>query len=250
MHDQHQEITEFIYLTCIHACSVIHSHPTFCDPPDCSPPSFSVHGIFSARILEWLPFPPPGDLPDLGLEPVFPALVGGFFTLSTLGWHIWPTKRQRTVYVFSLLLLLLFSCSACWILCDPMDCSTAGFPILHYLLLKFVSIESLMPINHLTLLPSIFPNIRVFSNESALRIRWPKFWCFSISPFNKYSGLISFRIDWFDLLAVQRTLKSLLRHHSLKASILRHSAFFMVQVSHPYMTTEKNHSFDYTDLCQ
>ena len=93
----------------------------------------------------------------------------------------------------------------------------------------------------LLLPPSIFPSIRVFSNESALCSRWPKYWSFSfnISPFNEYSGLISFRMDWLDLLAVQRTLKSLLQHHSSKASILWRSAFFMVQFSHPYMTTEK-----------
>ena len=104
-----------------------------------------------------------------------------------------------------------------------------------------------MPSNHLILcrplllLPSIFPSIRVFSNESALRIRWPKYWSssFNISPSNKHSRLISFRMDWLDLLAVQRTLKSLLQHHSLKASILQHSAFFMVQLSHPYVTTGK-----------
>ena len=102
-----------------------------------------------------------------------------------------------------------------------------------------------MPSNHLILchplllLPSIFPSIRVFSNESALCIRWPKYWSFRISPSNEYSGLISFMIDWFDLLAVQETLKSLLQHHSSKASILLHSAFFMVQLSHPYMTTGK-----------
>ena len=104
-----------------------------------------------------------------------------------------------------------------------------------------------MPSNHLILcrplllLPSISPSIRVFSNESALCIRWPKYWSFSfsISPFNKYSGLISFRMDWFDLLAVQGTLKSLLQHHSSKASILQCSAFFIVQLSHPYMTTGK-----------
>ena len=110
-----------------------------------------------------------------------------------------------------------------------------------------MSIELLMPSNHLIvccpllLLPSIFPSSRVFSNESALHIRWPKYWSFSftISPSNEYSGLISFRIDWFDLLAVQRTLKSLLQHHSLKASILWCSAFFIVQLLHPYMTTGK-----------
>ena len=129
---------------------------------------------------------------------------------------------------------------SCPTLCDPMDCSTPG-PLsitncqsLH----KLMSIESVMPFNHLILccplllLPSIFPSIRVFSNESALCIRWPKYWRFSISPSNEYSGLISFRIDWFDLLAVQETLKSLLQHHSAKASILWCSAFFMVQLSH------------------
>ena len=114
-------------------------------------------------------------------------------------------------------------------------------------LLKLISIESVMPSNHLILChplllpPSIFPTIRVFSSESVLRIRWPKYWSFSfsISPSNKYSGLISFRMDWLDLLAVQGTLKSLLQHHSSKASILWHSAFFMVQLSHSYMTTGK-----------
>ena len=108
-----------------------------------------------------------------------------------------------------------------------------------------MSIESVMPSNHLILcsprllLPSIFPSIRVFSNESFHRIRWPKYWNFSISPSNEYSGLISFRINGFDLLAVQETLKSLLQHHSSKASILRHSVFFIVQLSHSHMTTGK-----------
>ena len=112
-------------------------------------------------------------------------------------------------------------------------------------LLKLMSIESVMPSNHLILcsprllLPSIFPSIRVFSNESFHRIRWPKYWNFSISPSNEYSGLISFRINGFDLLAVQETLKSLLQHHSSKASILRHSVFFIVQLSHSHMTTGK-----------
>ena len=109
-----------------------------------------------------------------------------------------------------------------------------------------MSIESVMPSNHLILccplllLPSIFPSIRDFSNELALPIRCLKYWSFSISPSNEYSGLISFRVDRFDHLAVQRTLKSLLQHHSSKASILWHSAFFTVQLSHPYMTTGKN----------
>ena len=122
---------------------------------------------------------------------------------------------------------------SCPTLRDPMNCSTPGLPVQ-------------MSSNHLILfcpllLPSIFPSIRVFSNESVLHIRWPKYWSFSfsISPSNEYSGLISFWIDWLDLLAVQGTLKSLLQHHSSKASILWHSAFFTVQLSHPYMTTGK-----------
>ena len=113
-----------------------------------------------------------------------------------------------------------------------------------------MSIKSVMPSNHLILCrpilpPPIFPSIRVFSNESVLRIRWPKYWSFSfsISPSNEYSGLISFRMDWLDLLAVHGTLKSLLQHHSSKASILQHSAFFIVQLSHPYMTTGKTIAF-------
>ena len=143
----------------------------------------------------------------------------------------------------------------CLTLCDPMDCSTPGFPVLHHLpeltqthvhrvsdtiansrgLLKPTSIESVMLSNHLILcrpllLPSILPQIRVFSNESILHIKWPKYWSFSfsISPSNEYPGLISFRMDWLDLLVVQGSLKSLLQHHSSKASILWHSAFFTV----------------------
>ena len=117
-------------------------------------------------------------------------------------------------------------------------------------LLKLMSVESVMLSNHLILchpllLPSVFPNIRDFSNESALRIWWPKYWsfCFNISPSNEHPGLISFRMEWLDLLAVQGTLKSLLQHHSSKASILWRSAFFIVQFSHPYIHC-KNHSLD------
>ena len=152
-----------------------------------------------------------------------------------------------------------------------MDCSTPDFPILHYLpeivhsnsprvcSLELMSIESVMSFNHLILchpmllLPSIFPSIRVFSSESALSITWPKYWSFSfsVSPSNGHSGLISFRIDCFDLLAVQGILKSLLQHHCSKASILQNLAFFMVQLSHQYMTDYwKNHSFDCMDLCR
>ena len=138
---------------------------------------------------------------------------------------------------------------SCPTLCDPMKHSTPGLPDHHQVwsLLRLMSIESVMLSNHLILwrplllLPPIFPSIRVFSNESVLCIRWPKYWrfSFSISPSNEHSELISFRMDWLDLLAVQGTLKTLLQHHSSKASFLQHSAFFIVQLSHPYMTTGK-----------
>ena len=139
---------------------------------------------------------------------------------------------------------------SCLTLCDLMDCSMPGLPV-HtnsWSLLKLMSVVSVMPSNrlilcHLLLLPSsIFPSIRVFSSESVLCIKWPKYgsFSFSISPSNEYSGLISFRMDWLDLLAVQGTLKSLLQHHTSKALILRCSALFIVQLSHPYMTTGKS----------
>ena len=179
--------------------------------------------------------------------------------LSTMFWLTWSTKISRMQETNKLNLkgphLLLFSHLAVSpTLCDPMDCSTPAslsFTISRSLL-KLMSIESVMPSNHLILchplllLPSIFPSVRVFSNESVLPIRWPKYWSFSfsISSSNEYSGLISFRIDWFDLLAVQGTLKSLLQHHSSKASILWHSVFFMVQLSQPYRITGKTIALD------
>jgi len=138
---------------------------------------------------------------------------------------------------------------SCLTLCDPVDCSTPGFPVHHqlpelahtYVHQAGDTIQPSHPLSSLLLPPSIFPSIRVFSNKSGLHIRCPKYWSFSfsISPFNEYSGLISFRMDWLDLLAVQGTLKSLLQHHSSKASILWPSAFFIVQLSHPYTTTGK-----------
>ena len=152
--------------------------------------------------------------------------------------------------------LCIYCCSVtqlCMTLCNPMNCSMPGFPVLHYLpestqthscSLSQWCHPTISSCHPLLLLPSIFPSIRVY-NESALPIRWPlhqvKYWSFSfsISPSNEYSGLISFRIDCFDLLAVQQTLKSLLQHHTSKASVLQHSAFLTVQLSHPYMTTGK-----------
>ena len=127
-----------------------------------------------------------------------------------------------------------------------MNCSTPGLPVHHQLLKSSMSIELMMPSNclifyHLLLQPSIFPRIKIFSNESALLIKWSKYcsFNFSISPSNEQPGLISFRMDWLDLLAVQGTLKSLHQHHGSKASVLQHSTFFIVQLSHPYMTTGK-----------
>ena len=144
-------------------------------------------------------------------------------------------------------LSLSLSFKSCTVLCN-LNCSTPAFLVHHYLP-EFVQthFHSVMPSNYLILchsflfLPSIFPSIRVFSNESVLGISWPKKWSFSfsISPSNEYSGLISFRMDWLDLLVVEGTLKSLLQHHSSKASILQCSAFFIGQLSHPYMTTGK-----------
>ena len=155
-------------------------------------------------------------------------------------------RGPNSLFIFSSVSSVAQSCPT---LRDLMNHSMPGLPVHHQLLefTQLMSIEWVMPSNHLILcrplllLPSIFPSIRGFSNESALRIRWPKCWSFSfnISRSNEHSGLISFRMDWLDLLAVQGTLKHLLQHHSSKASILQRSAFFIIQLSHPYMTTGK-----------
>ena len=159
---------------------------------------------------------------------------------------IYTLKMVNLCYVYFQFSSVTQSCPT---LCDPMSHTMPGLPSItkSLNLPKLVSIESVMPSNRLILcrplllLPSIFPSIRVFSNVSALCIRWPKYWTFSfnISPSNEYTGLISFRMDWLGLLAVQGTVKRLLQHHRSKASILRRSAFFTVQLSHPYMTTGK-----------
>ena len=170
---------------------------------------------------------------------------------------LWKFLEMEIPEHLTCLLRNLYVCSVqfssvtqlCPTLCNTKDCSTPGFPVHHQLpgLLKLMSIESVMPFNHLNLccpllLPLlIFPSNRLFSNESVLHIRWPDYWSFSfsISPSNEYSGMISFRMDWLDLPAIQGTLRSLLQHHSSKASILWCSAFFIVQLSHPYMTVGK-----------
>ena len=159
----------------------------------------------------------------------------------------WVYSRGNQLYIVGIQFSLV--AQSCPTLCDPWTAAhQASLSITNsWSLPKPMSIELVIPSNHLILchplllLPSIFPSIRVFSNESALRIRWPKYWSFSfnISPSNEHLGLISFTMDWLDLLAVQGTLKSLLQHHSSKASILQRSAFFIVQLSYPYMTTGK-----------
>ena len=168
---------------------------------------------------------------------------------SQKGWGTYCRKYLNSFTYNSSLVQFSSVAQSCLTLCDPRNCSMPELPIHHQLLESTQThvqwngdaIQLSHPLSSPLLLPSIFPSIRVFSNESALCIRWPKYWSFSfnISPSNGHPGLISFRMDWLDLLAVQGTLKSLLQHHSSKASILWCSAFFIVQLSHPYMATGK-----------
>ena len=192
-----------------------------------------------------LPFPSPGDLPNQGMEPRSPALQANALPSE-------PPGICGIQFIFNIQqLLLLFSSVAqsCATLCNPKNHSTPGLTV-HCQLLEHTqthahrvrdAIQPSHPLLPLLLLPPISPSIRVFSNESALRMRWPKYWSFSfsISPSNEYPRLISFKMDLLDLLAVQGILKSLLQHHSSKASIFRRSGFLIVQLSHPHMTTGK-----------
>ena len=215
---------------------------TVCDPSGTVSCHVSLSIEFS-RQESWsgLPCSPPGDLHDPGIEPTFlasPAPAGRFFTAAPPGK---PEDAYQFSSVQSLSCVRLFATpwTAAWQ--ASLSITNSQSPP------KPMSIESVMPSSHLILchpflfLLSIFPSIRIFSNESALHMRWPKYWSlsFSISPSNEHPGLISFRMDWLDLLAVQGTLKSLLQHHSSKASIFQRPAFFIVQFSHPYMTTGK-----------
>ena len=235
---------------------------TLCDPSDCIPAGSSVHGLSQARILEWycsgLSFLSPGDLPEPGIEFGSPALQadsllserGGQSTIhaevieqsqkrrpsTQPSDHLAWAKEKNNNYLRSSIQLL----SRVWLFVTPWTAAgRASLSITNsQSLLKLMSITSVMPSNHLILccplllLPSILPSIMVFSNESVLHLRWPKYWSFSFSPSNEYSGLTSFRMNCFDLLAVQGALKSLLQHHSSKASILQCSTFFIVQLSH------------------
>ena len=225
---------------------------TLCDPMDHIPPGFLSMGFSKQEHWSGLPCPPPGDLPDSGIEPkslMSPASACGFFT-SSVTWEALVIRILFSKYSFPTSLYSVQSLSRVRLFATPWTAAhQASLSITSsWNLLKLMSIESVMPSNHLILwhplllLPSIFPSIRVNSNESVSRIKWSKYWSysFSISPSNEYSGLISFRKDWLDFLEVQGTLKSLLQHHNSKASILLCSAFFIVQLSHPYMTTGKS----------
>ena len=222
---------------CFFSCVVVQSLSRvwlFCDPMDCSPPGSIVCGILQARVLEWvaIPFSRGSSWPsDWTL--VF-CIADRFFTF-------WVNRFTLCTVLTLCTFSSVQSLSRVWLLAIPW--TAAHFPVHRQLpsLLKLMSIELVMPSNYLVfchpllLLPSVFASIRVFSNESVLCIRWPKYWSFSfsISPSYEYSGFIFIRIDWFDLLAVQGTLKNLPQHHNSKASILWCSAFFMVQLSHP-----------------
>ena len=190
-----------------------------------------------------LPFLSVDNLSDPGIKPVSPAWQANSLVFSQLG--SLSTHTDTHTHQFSSVQSL--SCVRLIVTPWTVACEASLSITNSWSLLKLMSTESVMPSNHLIfcrpllLLPSIFPSIRVFSNESVLCIRWPEDWSFSfnINPSNEHPGLMSFRMDWLDLLAVQGTLKGLLQHHSSKASILRCSAFFIVQLSHPYMTTGK-----------
>ena len=217
-------------ITFMHCSKSLQSYLTLCDPMDYSPPGSSVHGILQARIPEWLWFPSPGHLPDPGINPhLCGSCTAGSLPLA---------PPVSSVQSFSLIWF--------W---DPMDCSMPGFPV-HHQLPELA--QNLCPSSqgcHLTILSSVFPVSSCLQSfpapgsflMSQFFVSGGQSWSFSfsISPSNKYPGLISFRMDWFNLLAVQGTLKSLLQHHSSKASILQRSAFFMVQFSHPCTTTGK-----------
>ena len=214
---------------------IFQSCPTLCEPMDYSLPGSSVHGILLVRKLEWLAMPSTRWSSQPRDQTQVSHITGSFFIF----WAFREAHSIESVQSLSCVQLFVTPWNAA-LQASLSITNSRSLP-------KLMSIESVTPLSHsilfcpFLLLPSIFPSTRVFSNESALRIRWPKYWNFSfnISPSSKHSGLISFSMDWLDLLAVQGTLKSLLQHHSSKASIIRHSAFFIVQLSHPYMTTGK-----------
>ena len=208
---------------------------TLCNPMDCSLPGSFVHGILQGRVLEWVAISFSRGAPEASDWTQVSCIAGRFF-------NVWST-REALVNPSVQLLSHVQLFATPWTIAHQATLSITN----SWSPPKPVSIETMMPSNHiilcrpLLLLPPIPPSIRVFSNESALWIRWPKYWrfSFSISPSSEHSGLISFRMDWLYLLVVQGTPESLLQHHSSKAPILQCSAFFIVQLSHPYMTTGK-----------
>ena len=219
-------------------CLVAQLCLTLCNPMDYSPRGSSVHGISKARILEWVAISSPGDLPNPWIEPMPPVLQANSSPVSHQ-----ESPNEIILWLAYRLPFSQFSSvtQSCLTLCDPMIAALqASLSITNtQSSLKLMSIELVMPSSHLILCRPLLlllpnpPSITVISNESTLHIRWPKYWSFSfsISPTNEHPGLISFRMDWLDLLAVQGTLKSPLQHHSSKASILRCSAFLTVQLS-------------------
>ena len=224
----------YIGVTFLWVCAkLLQSCPTLWDPVDCSPPGSSDHEILQERILEWVSMPSSrgSSQPRYGTLYLLisPALASKFLTREALSVQLSSIQSlssvQRFVTPWTAACQASLSIINTWSPPKPMS-------------IKSVMISShLILCRPLLLLPPVPPSIRVFSNESTLRMMWPKYWSFSfnISPSNEHSGLISFRMDWLDLLAVQGTLKILLQHHSSKAFILWRSAFFSVQLSHPYI---------------
>ena len=201
---------------------------------DCNPPGSPVHGDSPGKSI--------GVACHALLQRIFPTQGSNPHTLHLLHWQAGSLPLVPPAQISSV-------AQSCLTLCDPMNHSTLGLPVHHQLPeltqthVHQVSdaIQPPHPLSSLLYLPPILSSVRIFSNESTLHMKWPKYWSFSlsISPSNEHLGLISLRMDWLDLPAVQGTLKSLLQHHSSKASIFKHSAFFTVQLSHPYMTTGK-----------
>ena len=252
-------ILTYIYELHIYICWEAQLCLTLHNTLDCSLPGSSVHEIFQQEYWTGYHFHFQGIFPTHGLSWKLLCLL---HCRQIICWAIREAVCVCAcvcvcvcVCVYNYSFYMIFYCCCCSVaqscltFWNSMGCSTSGFPVLHHfseLVQTHVhwvndANQPSHPLSPVLLLPSILPGIRVFSHELALHTRWPKYWSFSfrISPSNEYSGLISFRIDWFDPLAVQGTLKSLLQHRSLKASILQCSAFFMVQLSHPYMTTGK-----------
>ena len=223
---------------------------------DCSPPGSSIYGIFQARVLEYgaiafstltsePPYFPSSTLEHNSCWQIFSGHLLVIILVTSLGTNEKIERRMKASVYPQIIFSPVQSLSHIW-LCNPVDCSTPGFPVHQFPELAQTNVHQVGDATQPShLLPCPFPPAfslsqhQGLSNESVLSIRWPKYWSFSISSSSEYSGLISFRMDWLDLLAVQGTLKNLLQHHSSKALILQCSTFFIVKLSHPYITTGK-----------